>query len=183
VNAPEKRIRSRAAETSSGRATWAFAGAAAFVGAIIYRGRDWFTHSSIPLRRNDTARSKTLNGGEHIAEGAICATAAKPQTGARASSRSGGSAGSSLDRGIDAMSSIEQIARRGEEIYESLRSQIERECLNKCICINVATGGYEVGDTFAEAYQKFQARFGAAPSWETRVGARTHVSVGAGLLQ
>ena len=68
--------------------------------------------------------------------------------------------------------SKEEHARRGNEIYERLRPQIETGNKGKIIAIDIDTGAFEVaGDTLA-ASDRLLARYPDAEIWFVRVGQR-----------
>lgn len=76
------------------------------------------------------------------------------------------------------MLTIEQVVARGEGFYEKLRPLLESDHLYEEVCINLTTGEYVLGDSVQEVHRKFKERFGEVPSWNTTIGAPTHVSIG-----
>ena len=66
----------------------------------------------------------------------------------------------------------DEIARRGEEIYErSIRSRIETdENIGKVISIDIETGAYEIGDDPVVTARRLQLRHPDAAIWTRRIG-------------
>jgi hypothetical protein len=65
---------------------------------------------------------------------------------------------------------IEEIARRGDEIYEPIRAEMEREHDGKCVAIDVETGFYAVGDQAWTASDAVRAKNPDAEVWLVQVG-------------
>ena len=98
------------------------------------------------------------------------------------SSRHGSTVESCRSERTDDMQSMDQIFAKAHEIYHGLRQALEAEHNHEHVCINVETGEFVLGKTVREAHQKFERRFGDVPSWDTKIGAPTCVSFGAGAL-
>ncbi len=79
----------------------------------------------------------------------------------------------------------EEIARRGETIYEqSLRSQVEtEENVGKIISINIETGDYEVDDDLLLTGRRLHARHPGAALWTKRIGYNAVYAVGGSLFR
>ena len=50
--------------------------------------------------------------------------------------------------------SPEELAKLGEEIYERIREEVEKEHKGEVILIEVESGDYFIAPTLAEAYEK-----------------------------
>jgi len=77
--------------------------------------------------------------------------------------------------------SSEEIARRGEEIYErNLRAAIETSAnIGKLLSIDVETGDFEIGeDTNIEAPLRLHARHPGAAVYTLRVGYNAAMALG-----
>ena len=77
--------------------------------------------------------------------------------------------------------SSEEIARRGEEIYErKLRASVETdENIGKLLSIDVETGDYEIGrDTDVEAPLRLHAKHPGAAVYTLRIGYNAAVALG-----
>jgi len=67
--------------------------------------------------------------------------------------------------------SKEEIARRGQDLYESdIRQQIEAGNEGKIVAIDIETGEFEVGDTVMAATDSLFERQPDAQPWTLRVG-------------
>jgi hypothetical protein len=66
----------------------------------------------------------------------------------------------------------EEIARRGEELYEQrLRQRIETEAnIGKILSIDIETGDHELGDDLVVTGRRLQALHPGAAIWTRRVG-------------
>jgi hypothetical protein len=69
--------------------------------------------------------------------------------------------------------SKEELARRGQELYESgIRQQVEAGNEGKIVAIDIETGDFEVGETVVAATDRlFERHFDAQP-WGIRIGHR-----------
>jgi hypothetical protein len=65
---------------------------------------------------------------------------------------------------------LEEIARRGDEIYEPIRAEMEREHDGKCVAIDIETGFYSLGDTVQDAVSPVREKNPDAEVWLVRVG-------------
>ncbi len=92
-----------------------------------------------------------------------------------------GSANEAASDGEFQMRELRELGQKGKAIYDDMRNDLEATARGKCICINVDTGGYVLGDTPAIAYDKFKDKFGNAPSYEARVGEDPYVFNGGAL--
>jgi hypothetical protein len=68
--------------------------------------------------------------------------------------------------------SREEIARRGEELYEQrIRQRVETaENIGKILSIDIETGDYEIGDDPLHTARRLQARHVGAAIWTRRIG-------------
>ena len=65
----------------------------------------------------------------------------------------------------------EEIARRGKELYENPRVQVEVEAhIGKVIAIDVETGDYEIGDDLLAISLQLKSRHPNAEMWAERIG-------------
>jgi hypothetical protein len=72
---------------------------------------------------------------------------------------------------LQAALSKEEIARRGEQIYEQqIRSQVESDFDGKVIAIDVETGEYEIDDYSFPAADRLRARCPDALVYAKRIG-------------
>jgi hypothetical protein len=81
--------------------------------------------------------------------------------------------------------SSEEVARRGEELYDQrLRAQVETEAnIGKLISIDVETGDYEIGDDAdIEAPLRLHAKRPGAAVYTLRIGYNAAVALG-GVLE
>ena len=66
---------------------------------------------------------------------------------------------------------IEELARRGTEIYEQqIRPQVGAGNRGRFVAIDVDTGDFELADTLLEAATRLLARRPDAQSWSVRIG-------------
>jgi hypothetical protein len=72
----------------------------------------------------------------------------------------------------------EQIAARGKEIYEQIRSQVEPQHVGKYLVINIDTGEYEMGEDKLAVSERAYARFPGAPLYGMRIGCRSWGHIG-----
>src|SRR5439155_25191428 len=67
--------------------------------------------------------------------------------------------------------SNEELARRGQEIYErQIREKLEQGSVGKIVAIDVETGDYEIDDDVLAAAHRVQARHPGAGIFTTRIG-------------
>ncbi len=67
----------------------------------------------------------------------------------------------------------EELARRGQELYESgIRQQVEAGNKGKIVAIDIETGEFEVGDTVMAATDQLFERQPDAQPWTIRIGHR-----------
>lgn len=67
--------------------------------------------------------------------------------------------------------SKEEMARRGQELYEStIRQQVEAGNKGKIVAIDIETGDFEVGDTIIAATDPLFERHPDAQPWGIRIG-------------
>ena len=67
--------------------------------------------------------------------------------------------------------SIDEIARRGEEIYEqTLREQLEPEHVGKILVIDIETGEYETDDNEVAAGRRAMAKHPGHALYMKRIG-------------
>lgn len=81
---------------------------------------------------------------------------------------------------------LSELGERAEELYEiKLRSQVEtEENIGKMIIIEAESGDYEIGDdTGIEASRRLQARHPGTMLYGMRIGYKTAVSFGGGLIR
>ncbi|HSG73403.1 MAG TPA: hypothetical protein VLA12_23510, partial [Planctomycetaceae bacterium] len=77
--------------------------------------------------------------------------------------------------------SPEDIARRGDEIYErNLRSRLEPDQLGKIVAIDIESGDHAVADTALEAARDLRTRQPDAEVWLIRIGERGLHRIGVG---
>jgi hypothetical protein len=79
----------------------------------------------------------------------------------------------------------EEIARRGQELYETvIRTQVETpENIGKIIAIDVETGNYEIGDDLIVVSLRLQAKCPDAIMWSERIGFNAVYAVGGTLIR
>jgi hypothetical protein len=71
--------------------------------------------------------------------------------------------------------SKEELARRGQELYESgIRQQVEAGNEGKIVAIDIETGDFEVDETVMAATDRLFERQPDAQPWTIRIG---HVAV------
>jgi hypothetical protein len=82
------------------------------------------------------------------------------------------------------MNSGEEIARRGKECYENLRSQVEvAGNIGKIIAIDVKTGNYEIGDDLLATSLALKSRCSTAELWAERIGFNAVYTIGGTLIR
>ena len=70
--------------------------------------------------------------------------------------------------------SKEEIARRGQELYEAqIRAKIEAENLNRIVAIDIETGAFEVADNVLTATNTLFTKYPDAQPWVIRIGHRS----------
>lgn len=80
--------------------------------------------------------------------------------------------------------SKEEMARRGQELYESgVRQQVEAENEGKIIAIDIETGDFELGDNIVAATDLLFERNPDAQPWTIRIGHRAVYHFGARSLK
>lgn len=80
--------------------------------------------------------------------------------------------------------SKEELARRGQELYEStIRQQVEAGNKGKIVAIDIETGDFEVGDTIIAATDPLFKRHPDAQPWGIRIGHRAVYHFGARSLR
>jgi hypothetical protein len=69
--------------------------------------------------------------------------------------------------------SKEELARRGQKLYESgIRQQVEMGNDGKIVAIDIETGAFEVADDILPATNRLFERFPDAQPWIVRIGHR-----------
>jgi methanogenic corrinoid protein MtbC1 len=83
------------------------------------------------------------------------------------------------------MLSSQEIARRGQELYQSsIRAKVEtEENIGKIISINVETGDYEIGDDLVETSLRLRTKQADAALWGERIGFDAVYAVGGTLVR
>jgi hypothetical protein len=67
--------------------------------------------------------------------------------------------------------SKEEVARRGEELYEtSIRPKVEAEFDGKILAVDIGSGDYEVDDKTLPAVDRLRLRHPAAEIYILRIG-------------
>lgn len=66
----------------------------------------------------------------------------------------------------------QEFLKRGSEIYESIRSRVEKGNRGKVVAIDIETGEYEVARDTLEASDRLRARCPDAQTWFVRIGHR-----------
>lgn len=80
--------------------------------------------------------------------------------------------------------SKEELARRGQELYEAgIRQQIEAGNKGKIIAIDVETGEFELADETMQATERLYERLPNAQPWVIRIGYRAVHRFGARSLK
>ncbi len=76
--------------------------------------------------------------------------------------------------------SKEEMARRGQELYESqIQQQVETDNDGKIVAIDIETGAFEVADNVLPATNRLFERFPDAQPWVIRIGHRAVYHFGA----
>ncbi|NET36302.1 MAG: hypothetical protein F6K19_30465 [Cyanothece sp. SIO1E1] len=80
--------------------------------------------------------------------------------------------------------SKEDLARRGQELYESqVRQQVEPGNKGKIVAIDIETGAFEVANNVLPATKRLFERYPDAQPWVIRIGHRAVYHFGARSLQ
>lgn len=81
--------------------------------------------------------------------------------------------------------SREEIARRGEELYEQrLRKQVETEDnIGKIIAIDIETSDYEIGNDVIATGRRLLAKHPGAATWTKRIGYNAVYTLGGTLVR
>jgi hypothetical protein len=64
----------------------------------------------------------------------------------------------------------EQLAAKGQAIYERLKGELESACRGKIVAIEVESGEYFVGDSVVEAAKKARAKYPGRLFYFAKVG-------------
>ena len=76
--------------------------------------------------------------------------------------------------------SKEELARRGQELYESqIQQQIEAGNEGKIVAIDIETGAFEIADNVLPATNQLFERYPNAQPWVIRIGHRAVYHFGA----
>lgn len=80
--------------------------------------------------------------------------------------------------------SKEELARRGQELYESgIRQQVEAGNAGKIVAIDIETGEFEVAENVVPATNRLFERLSNAQPWIIRIGHRAVYHFGARSLK
>lgn len=80
--------------------------------------------------------------------------------------------------------SKEELARRGQELYEgSIRQQVESGNIGKIVAIDIETGEFEVDENLVPATNRLFERYPNAQPWVIRIGHRAVDHFGARSLK
>ncbi len=80
--------------------------------------------------------------------------------------------------------SKEELARRGQELYESgIRQQVEAGNEGKIVAIDIETGAFEVDENIVPATNRMFDRYPDAQPWVIRIGHRAVDHFGARSLR
>lgn len=80
--------------------------------------------------------------------------------------------------------SKEEMARRGQELYESgIRQQVEAGNEGKIVAIDIETGAFEVDDTPMVAVDRLYERYPDVQPWVIRIGHRAVFRMGSRSLR
>ena len=66
--------------------------------------------------------------------------------------------------------SKQEFLRRGKELYESIRPQVEEGNRGKVVAIDLETGSFEVAADTLQASEKLLSRCPDAQTWFVRIG-------------
>jgi hypothetical protein len=76
--------------------------------------------------------------------------------------------------------STEEIARRGQELYEAgIRQQVEAGNEGRIVAIDIETGAFEVDDNIIPATNRLFEQYPDAQPWIVRIGHRAVYHFGA----
>ena len=80
--------------------------------------------------------------------------------------------------------SKEELARRGQELYESrIQQQIKTGNEGKIVAIDIETGAFEIADNVLPATNRLFERYPNAQPWVIRIGHRAVYHFGAWSLE
>jgi hypothetical protein len=80
--------------------------------------------------------------------------------------------------------SKEELARRGQELYEAgIRQQVEAGNENKIVAIDIETGAFEVDEHLVPATNRLFEQYPDAQPWVIRIGHRAVDHFGARSLK
>ncbi len=74
--------------------------------------------------------------------------------------------------------SNEEIARRGEALYQQMRPQVEAGNKGKYLVLDVETGDYEIGNDYLALIQQLRAKHADAALYTLRIGSPTAGRIG-----
>jgi hypothetical protein len=74
----------------------------------------------------------------------------------------------------------EEISRRGDEVYERIREDVEDKHYGEIVAIDVDTGFYGIGTTYQAAAEPVFARDPDAEIWFVHVGRENMTRIGFG---
>lgn len=66
----------------------------------------------------------------------------------------------------------EEFWRRGSELYERIRPEVEEGNRGKVVAIDLESGAFEVAQDTLEASERLLARYPEAQTWFVRIGHR-----------
>jgi hypothetical protein len=73
---------------------------------------------------------------------------------------------------------LRDISEIGEQRYDAIKENLERDHFGAYVMINTDTSDYIVAPTLLQVYTAFTERFGEhAPSWSTRIGVSVFASI------
>ena len=73
--------------------------------------------------------------------------------------------------------SPEELAELGEEIYERIREEVEKEHKGEVILIEVESGDYFIAPTLAEAYEKASKAHPGKLFYGKRIGRKAYAKL------
>ena len=73
--------------------------------------------------------------------------------------------------------SPEELAELGEEIYERIREEVEKEHKGEVILIEVESGDYFIAPTLAEAYEKASRAHPGKLFYGKRIGRKAYAKI------
>lgn len=77
----------------------------------------------------------------------------------------------------------EEIAQRGKELYQQIRTNVEAENLGKIVSIDVQTGDYAIGNDLVETSLQLRTKHANAAIWAERIGFDAVFAVGGTLVR